>query len=358
MANALQRAANEARRGVLTEQRTRELLSEILVSVTGEELQTFSIAQWLQHFVRQKAKSRADKTALRHEQMTREFLEFLGPRARLNIAAISAKDVAAFRDYRQSLGLSAATLNLDITVLSAAFNSALRQGHILTNPCLAIEPLREKAKRKDVFSIEQVRALLTALDTMEFAAHRGGKLDKESVAALRRDWRGVIMTSFYVGCRLGDAVSLRWRNIDLVSEIPTVRFEQGKTGREIVSVVHTALQDWLLTLPTPASDDDFIFPTLAGRKVSPLSKAFGKILRHANIEQRVIRHGGDGSGRNVHSLSFHSLRHSFVSLLAAQGVAEEVRMKLTGHVTREQAQHYTHHQLEALQTAVALLPKL
>jgi len=36
MAHALQRAANEARRGVLTEQRTRDLLSEILQSVNGE----------------------------------------------------------------------------------------------------------------------------------------------------------------------------------------------------------------------------------------------------------------------------------------------------------------------------------
>jgi integrase len=359
IAQTLQRAANEARRGALTEARTRDLLSEILQSVNGEGLRMFTVTQWLEHFVAQKQKSRSDKTALRHEQMTREFLEFLGPRARLNIAAITSKDIAGFRDQRHSLGLAPSTVNLDITILSAAFNSAWKQGHISVNPCAVIEPLKEKSKRKDTFTPEQVTALLNALDTMEFAAHRGGKLDKASVRALRRDWRGLILCAFYVGARLSDCANLRWRNVDLVSEIKTVRFEQGKTGREIVTVIHPALEDHLLTLPTAKSDDDFIFPTLAGRKISPLSKAFQKIMEHAHIKQRVIRkRSEDGSGRSVNALTFHSLRHSFTSLLANAGVSQELRMTLTGHTQADIHKIYTHHELQALQAAVAMLPRV
>src|SRR5215831_15046726 len=138
MAQALQRAANEALRGMLTEVRARDLLSEILQSVSGEGLRMFTVTQWFEHFVKQKQKSRADKTALRHQQMTREFLEFLGPRVGLNIAAITSKDIADFRDHRQSLGLSPTTVNLDVTIVSAAFNAALKQGHISVNPCGAV----------------------------------------------------------------------------------------------------------------------------------------------------------------------------------------------------------------------------
>src|SRR5207249_437588 len=98
MAHALQRAANEARRGALTEVRARDLLSEILQSVNGEGLRMFTVEQWFEHFVAQKRKSRANKTALRHEQMMREFLSFLGARSRINIAAITSKDIADFRD--------------------------------------------------------------------------------------------------------------------------------------------------------------------------------------------------------------------------------------------------------------------
>src|SRR5260370_41986937 len=65
VARTLQKASDEARRGALTEARTRELLSEVLQSVNGEGLRVFTVRQWLDHFVRQKKKSRSDKTAAR-----------------------------------------------------------------------------------------------------------------------------------------------------------------------------------------------------------------------------------------------------------------------------------------------------
>src|SRR5438128_682125 len=116
MARTLEKASVEARRGALTEARTRELLSEVLQSVNGEGLRVFTVAEWFAHFVGQKKKSRAAKTGARHSQTMRGFIEFLGPKARLNIAAVTSKDIADFRDRRQSLGLAPATVNLDIII--------------------------------------------------------------------------------------------------------------------------------------------------------------------------------------------------------------------------------------------------
>jgi hypothetical protein len=45
MAGALQKAGDEARRHTLTEARTRDLLSEILQNINGEELRVFTVAQ-------------------------------------------------------------------------------------------------------------------------------------------------------------------------------------------------------------------------------------------------------------------------------------------------------------------------
>ena len=336
VAHRLQKASDEARRGVLTEARTRELLSEVLQSVNGEGLRVFTLEQWLEHFVKQKRKSRSDKTAARHAQMMREFIEFLGNRARLNIAAVTSKDIADFRDKREGQGLAPATVNLDITILSAAFNAAWKQGHISVNPCAAIEPLKDKAQRKLVFTPEQVSAL---------------------VKTAEGDWKGLVLLAFYSGARLSDAANLRWSNVDLVSEIKTIRFQPTKGGNEVVTVIHPALEDFLLSLPTPKSDDAFLFPSLAQRNVSPLSKAFRKIMEEARIEQRVIRERSK-SGRSVNALSFHSLRHSFSSILANAGIAEEVRMTLTGHTTRAIHRGYTHHELERLRDAVAVLPRI
>jgi integrase len=336
MARTWEKASDEARQLRLTEARAREVISELMQSVGGESLTVFTVEQWFSHFVKQKKKSRSDSTFRRHKQTMDELIEFLGPRAKLNIAAITSRDIAGFRDRRHSLGLAPATVNLDVTILSSGFNAALRQGHISVNPCLAIERLKNKTQRKGVFSPEQVTALLGAADG---------------------DWRGLIMVAFYSGQRLLDCANLRWRDVDLVSDIKTIRFAVRKTGAEVVTVIHPALEDHLLSLPTAKSDDEYLFPTLANCSASPLSKEFGELMERARIEHRTIREKS-GAGRSVSALSFHSLRHSFSSILANAGVSEERRMSLVGHTTRDMHQKYTHHQLEQMRDAIALLPRL
>jgi integrase len=297
----------------------------------------FTVRQWFEHFAKQKRKSKSEKTALRHEQMHREFLTFLGSRADLNAAAITSKDVLDFRDVREAKGLAPLTINLDITFLSAAFNAAQRQGHLSVNPCAGIEPLKDKATHKKVFTPEQVSALISAANG---------------------DWRGVILAGFYCGMRVNDACNLRWQDIDLVSPIKTITYEPRKTGNQVTVVVHPALEDYILSLPTPDSDDAFVFRSLAQRKnVSSLSKAFRKIMLRARIARSIIRERNE-SGRSVYSHSFHSLRHSFSTILANNNVSEEVRMRLTGHTTRSVHQKYTHHDLEVFRAAIGTLPRV
>jgi integrase len=122
-------------------------------------------------------------------------------------------------------------------------------------------------------------------------------------------------------------------------------------------VIHPALEDYLLSLPAPKTDEAFVFPSLAQRSVSPLSKEFGKLMDEAHLEQHSIRERTK-SGRSVNALSFHSLRHSFSSILANAGVREELRMALTGHTTRAIHAKYTHHELAQLREAIGTLPKV
>ena len=336
VARTLERASSEARSRSLTESRVRDLLSEVLQSINGEGLHVFTLEAWFDHFVKGKQKSSAAATGKRHAQMMREFVEFLGPRAKLGVAAITSRDIAAFRDARESLGFAPSTLNVGLQAISAAFNAALKQGHVSVNPCLAVEPLRDKPQRKAVFTPEQVSAL---------------------VKTAKGDWKGLVLVAFYIGARLGDCANLRWRNVDLVSEIKTIRFQPGKGGREVVTVIHPALEDYLLSLSAPKSDDAFLFPSLAQRKINVLSQEFRRLMLRARIEQHIIRERTK-QGRSVNALSFHSLRHSFSSLLANAGVREELRMALTGHKTRDMHQQYTHHELQGLRDAVAVLPRI
>jgi integrase len=347
MARTLDRAGKEARQHRLTESRARELLGELLEGFGGESLPVFTTEGWLEHFLKQKQKSKAEKTLQQYEGVKENFLKFLGSRARLNIAAISSKDLSDFRDKREAQGLSPATLNRDVAVLSAAFNKALRQGHISVNPCLAIEAIKDKAKaQKAVFTPVQVSALIKAADSAE--------------------WKGLIALGFYSGQRLSDCANLKWNQVDLAGEIKTIRFRQGKTGKEVGMVVHPALAKNLSALrgtrkvvPLCGDDGAFLFPRLAQRDVTHLSRDFQKLMLQAGIKQRVIREREkSGSGRTVNALSFHSLRHTFNSALANAGIPEETRMALTGHTTRHMNQTYTHRELSIYRDAVAVLPHI
>ena len=353
MAYALHKAGREAKAKSLTEARTRDLLSEILQSVNGVGLRVFTVARWFDHFVKQKQKSRADKTAAAHEQVRDQFIEFLGRRAHENIAGVSSEDIAAFRDHRESLGLAPNTLNKDVDCLKAAFGAALKQGHISVNPCAVIENVKDKTEaRKETFSLEQVTVI--------------GK-------AASGEWKGVILIGFYTGQRLGDCATVQWDRINLTSQdkttasgdqIPahTIRFQQAKPGAKVIIPLNPVLEEYLSRLSKSKADKTFVFPALARqaqRNVSPLSKAFKKIMRDAGIQQRVIRERkADSGGRCVNALTFHSLRHTFNSILANAGIPEETTMVLTDHTSREMNQVYTHRQLQTYIDAVATLPRI
>src|SRR4029077_18638475 len=80
-----QRAVDMARERTLTEERAREVISEIVASVHGGEgLRTFTVRKWFEHFAKIKAESKDAVTSAKYEQIKREFLDFLGPKADLN----------------------------------------------------------------------------------------------------------------------------------------------------------------------------------------------------------------------------------------------------------------------------------
>ena len=51
-------------------------------------------------------------------------------------------------------------------------------------------------------------------------------------------------------------------------------------------------------------------------------------------------------------LSFHSLRHTYVGVMANLGVSREVRMKLAGHSREDSHDRYTHLEAKTIRAAL------
>ena len=142
-------------------------------------------------------------------------------------------------------------------------------------------------------------------------------------------------------------------------ELVPAKTRRKKRNRKIVLPIHAQFAAWLKK-QTRGIGRAPVFPTLAGKSgggKSGLSMQFRRIMERAGIHGRILRQR-NGEGRSQSSLSFHSLRHSFNTALADADVAQEVRMRLTGHSTMEMNTRYTHDQFAGLQRAIAKLPRI
>jgi integrase len=328
-----ERAENDAKNGTLTEQQAKKILGEILERTTGEPLHSYRVTDWFNHWLDLKAAVRACKTMDRYRQVVRDFLASLGGRANLGLSHITPKDILAYRSSIIKTGKAARTANLSMKVVSAAFNAALRQHIIESNPATALESLPVKSEEKGTFTPEQISDL---------------------VEAAEGDWTRAILLGYYTGARLGDVANMSWSAIDWENKI--IRFTPSKTGKPVALPLHSQLERVLLK--DAGIGNMPMFPTLAGRGTGGkhgLSGQFAAIMKKAGIEGKRMRASG---GRRLSSLTYHSVRHSFNSALANAGVPQEIRQKLTGHASAEMNRIYTHHELAPLRAAVETLPAL
>ena len=98
-------------------------------------------------------------------------------------------------------------------------------------------------------------------------------------------------------------------------------------------------------VPSADAPDAPIFPKLSTKSSARLSEGFRSVLADAGLaEPPNKRSTGKGrhAAREVNALTFHSLRHSFVSILKSTGANEAVAMALAGHETKAISQQYTH----------------
>jgi len=329
---SIERAERYAKAGTLTEQAVKKILSETLERTTGEPLQNHKAGEWLDLWLAAKEQVRAGKTGVRYRQVIRDFKDSLGNRVKLTLAAITPKDIFAYRDAITKAGKTGRTANLSVKVVSAAFNAARRQGYITSNPCTALESLPVESAEKGTFTPAQVAKLVEAADG---------------------DWKGAILLAYFTGARISDVINMRWTAIDLAQRL--ISFTPSKTKKPVVIPLHEQLERHLLK--SPGIGKAFLFPSLAGKGTGGkhgLSLQFRAIVAKAEITGKVSNAGL----RAQSSLTFHSLRHSFNSAMANAGVSQEVRQKLTGHASADMNKIYTHHELEPLRAAIGKIPAI
>ena len=274
-----------------------------------------------------------------------EYLEFVNPtksKKYVSSIALSFRMLINFTGDIQLNKLDLRTLDKFIThtfartprgaslyyrTLKAAFSKAVLWNYIPENPLKKIK-LHKVAKTFPIFITEE---------ELQFI------LSKTQEEVLRN----LFFTAFYTGMRLGELVNMKWSWIDLKQNQITVKCSEKfttKSKKERIIPINQNLKT-VLTNCSPkifGITDNYVFSKICGVKLNDdyITKKFKRAVRVSKLNDKV---------------HFHTLRHSFASLLVQRGVSLYVVKELLGHEELTTTQIYSHLQQQNLRDAVNLL---
>ncbi len=242
---------------------------------------------------------------------------------------------------------TASTYNGHVCTLREVFQLLADKAGLMYDPWYGVRLLSDDSLSRRELTIDEVERLYM-------------QAEKQGV-----EWKLLIMTGIYTGLRLGDCCHLKWENVNLERGIIQVIPEKTKKhmhGRPVTIPIHPQLKEALqeLTALSPASStwSAYVNPKVAEYHIMTrwrVDEGLRKIFNAAGITMSVHV---EGRKRKHVLASFHSLRHTFVSISANAGVPLPVVQSIVGHCSSAMTRHYYHENECALRAAVEAIPAL
>jgi len=296
--------------------------------IPGQRLTTGQfLSEWLQDTVKP---TRRAGTHLRYGTAIRLYITPIV--GNVPLAKLGPQHVQRLQKEMSAKGLSPATLALVRATLSAALTQSTKWGLTVRNPVPLVDAPRRTAKEPSPLTPEQARRLMDASRGHEF--------------------EHLFAVMLATGLRIGEALGLRWEDVDLERHQLRVRqqlvdlpgrereFTEPKSlhGRRTVPLIpsavaslraqHARLLEARLQSLGAWQKNDLVFPDETGRPL--VSRRVARCL-----EQLL-------SAADLPRFTPHSLRHSTATYLLAAGVPDRVVMEILGHSSITMTSRYEH----------------
>ena len=237
------------------------------------------------------------------------------------VSNIKTFDVQQFLANKISEGLSPSYIKIMRNILSKAFQTAIDWELTNKNPMERVKGPSIERKKKDVWSIEEVKKFLNQCDDLR--------------------WKIAFLIALHTGMRRGEILALKWKNVDFdkqsikVKETLAYTKELGlffKAPKTATSVREVIVSDILLDLlkelkleqeklefrmGTSYHPYDLLISTIDGKPIHPrnLVRKFKQLIQKAELKE----------------IAFHDLRHTNATLLMKQGVNPKIVSERLGH---------------------------
>ena len=295
------------------------------------------VEQWLEQVVQPTLRPSTYRT---YEQMSRNHI--VPALGKLRVTDVTPQRIIAFLNEKRASGLSPRTIQYLHAIIRQVLDQAYRWNMVKENAAKRVKTPRAAKYEAPTLDPEQARAVLDAV--------RGDRLE------------ALVTVALSVGLRLGEALGLRWQDVDFDAGTLTIRHqlqrvkvkdEQTGTRKGVFMLVEPKTEQSRSTIPLPRTvveslrqhrtrqleerlaagsrwqERDLVFPTSRG---TPMDGG--------NVTQRHFQGALRRAG--LPELRFHDLRHAAATLLLAQGVPPRVVMETLGHTDIRTTTHYQH----------------
>jgi integrase len=224
-----------------------------------------------------------------------------------------------------------------VETLRASEIEALVVGLARSAPRMAQLTLRH-AKMLLATARERGQAVDPAIFTLKSPKHDERDpvfLEWEQVEALASHMAGCLgrLVSVAAASGLREGECLRLRDADIDFERGTVRVRQSKTrsGVRVVDLPPVALRLLREQRLARAPGTDLVFPSPEGKPLDR-SRLMGRYFRPAAVKAGLGEFIKDNDGKEHYTgITFHDLRHTFISLMARANVHVSVIAAMVGH---------------------------
>ncbi len=202
-------------------------------------------------------------------------------------------------------------INLEISTLHHFFNFCIEKELIEKNPASGVKKLNE----------------LSRLKTLSYS-----DIEKLIAGATNKLTRDLITFLIYTGCRKGEALNLKWDDVDLQNDVIAIKGTKTKYDRYVP--ISKPLKE-LLSGIEKHQDCLYVF-NKNGAKLGDFKKSFHTACKNAGFKDMHI----------------HDLRHVFASKMVMDGTSLYITGELLGHRTTQMTKRYSHLVPSTLRKAV------
>lgn len=264
--------------------------------------------------------NKAPKSHLRDKSLKKHLLDSFGD---MYITDIGSKDISEYKVKRRQEGASPRTINYELTLMSHAYNIAIRDWE-----WIEVNPVKKVSK-------EKVRNQIERWLTSE---------EEKKLLEVSPKWlQEIIVFAINTGFRQSEILDLKWSQIDF-NRRTVIISEQKNQGVDTLPLNESVLRIMNERNLLRSGKTDYVFHTSNSTRFNfrHLIRAFENAIKKSGIQR----------------LRFHDLRHTFATRLVQNGVDLYTVQKLGRWKNTSMVMRYAHHYSESLRSGIEVMDSI